>query len=100
MCLSNDFDVVKIPSNICQTNEINCEKALHELPKEVTRKRYFIVLDYVWNEDVDKWEKLKACLKDSAKESAILTTTRNALVDQIMRTCTNDMLNLENLDKV
>ncbi|KAM3406288.1 hypothetical protein ACQJBY_000395 [Aegilops geniculata] len=86
-CVSDDFDVTKIASNICQTNEINREKALQDLQKEVSGKRYIIVLDDVWNEDAEKWEKLKTCLKHGAKGSAILTTTRNAKVAQIMKMC-------------
>ncbi|XBJ14069.1 hypothetical protein VPH35_006163 [Triticum aestivum] len=99
-CVSDDFDVVKIASSICETNEINREKALRNLQKEVTGKRFLIVLDDVWNEDADKWEKLKTCLKHGAKGSAILTTTRKTQVAQIMKTCIDDSHNLGKLDKV
>ncbi|XBJ14068.1 hypothetical protein VPH35_006162 [Triticum aestivum] len=99
-CVSDDFDVAKIASNICQTNEINREKALQNLQKEVSGKRYLIVLDDVWNEDADKWEKLKTYLKHGAKGSAILTTTRKAQVAQIMKMCIDDSHNLGNLGKV
>lgn len=99
-CVSDDFDVAKIASNICQTNEINREKALQNLQKEVSGKRYLIVLDDVWNEDADKWEKLKTCLKHGAKGSAILTTTRKAQVAQIMKMCIDDSHHLRNLGKV
>ncbi|MBC2899852.1 hypothetical protein CFC21_112669 [Triticum aestivum] len=86
-CVSDDFDVTKIASNICQINEINREKALQDLQKEVSGKIYLIVLDDVWNEDTEKWEKLKTGLNHGAKGSAILTTTRNAHVAQIMKMC-------------
>ncbi|EMS59389.1 Putative disease resistance protein RGA4 [Triticum urartu] len=99
-CVSDDFDVVKIANNICEINEIHREKALQNLLKEVSGKRYLIVLDDVWNEDVDKWEKLKTCLKHGAKGSAILTTTRKAQVAQIMKMCIDDSHNLGNLGKV
>ncbi|XP_020190067.1 putative disease resistance protein RGA1 isoform X1 [Aegilops tauschii subsp. strangulata] len=99
-CVSDDFDVVKIANIICETNEIHREKALQNLQKEVSGKRYLIVLDDVWNEDADKWEKLKTCLKHGGKGSAILTTTRNVQVARIMKMCIADSHNLRNLDKV
>ncbi|XBJ07063.1 hypothetical protein VPH35_012639 [Triticum aestivum] len=99
-CVSDDFDLVKIANNICETNEIHREKALRNLQNEVSGKRYLIVLDDVWNEVADKWEKLKTCLKHGAKGSAILTTTRNVQVAQIMKMCIDDSHNLGNLDKV
>uniref|UniRef100_A0ACD5TZ45 Uncharacterized protein n=1 Tax=Avena sativa TaxID=4498 RepID=A0ACD5TZ45_AVESA len=89
-CVSDDFDVAKIASSICQTNETNREKALQNLQKEVSGKRFLIVLDDVWNEDADKWEKLKTCLKHGSKGSAILTTTRKIQVADIMKMCIDD----------
>ncbi|CAM0878424.1 unnamed protein product [Alopecurus aequalis] len=99
-CVSDDFDVAKIGSSICQTSENNREKALQNLQTEVSGKRYLIVLDDVWNEDVDKWEKLKTCLKHGGKGSAILMTTRKANVAKIMKTCVDDSHNLGQLHKL
>uniref|UniRef100_A0ACD5ZGS3 Uncharacterized protein n=1 Tax=Avena sativa TaxID=4498 RepID=A0ACD5ZGS3_AVESA len=99
-CVSDDFDVAKIASSICHTSENNREKALQDLQREVSGKRCLIVLDDVWNEDADKWEKLKTCLKHGGKGSAILTTTRKAKVAQIMKMSIDDSHNLEDLHKV
>jgi hypothetical protein len=74
------------------------QNAMQQLQKEVSGKRYLIVLDDVWNTDVAKWGVLKACFQCGGKGSAILTTTRNHQVAQIM---TIDMVveayNLEKL---
>ncbi|XBJ22094.1 hypothetical protein VPH35_000533 [Triticum aestivum] len=99
-CASDDFDVAKIASNICQTNEMDREKALQNLQKELGGKRCFVVFDDVWNEDADKWEKLKTCLKHGAKGSAILMTTRKLKVAHIMKMCIDDSHNLGKLHKV
>ncbi|KAK1692006.1 hypothetical protein QYE76_008703 [Lolium multiflorum] len=99
-CVSDDFDVVKIASSICQTNENNREKALQDLQKEISGKRYLIVLDDVWNEDADKWEKLKTCLKHGGKGSVVVTTTRKTKVAEIMKTYIDDSHNLGELHKV
>uniref|UniRef100_K3ZH07 Uncharacterized protein n=1 Tax=Setaria italica TaxID=4555 RepID=K3ZH07_SETIT len=96
-CVSDDFDVSTIASNICQTNEKYREKSLQELQSTISGKRYLIVLDDVWNRDGDKWGKLKACLKQGGKGSAVLTTTRDAEVARIMTMGVAEAHNIENL---
>ncbi|KAF8712996.1 hypothetical protein HU200_028785 [Digitaria exilis] len=83
-CVSEDFDVGNIARNICNSTEKDIEKVLQNLQKELSGKRCLIVLDDVWNLGVDKWDKLKACLKHAGTGSAILTTTRDAKVATIM----------------
>ncbi|TKW02455.1 hypothetical protein SEVIR_8G246001v4 [Setaria viridis] len=96
-CVSDDFDVSTIASNICQTNEKGREKSLQELQSTISGKRYLIVLDDVWNRDADKWGKLKTCLKQGGKGSAVLTTTRDAEVARIMTMGVAEAHNIENL---
>jgi hypothetical protein len=98
--VSDEFDVAKIASNICQNSENNCGKALKTLYEEVSGKRFLIVLDDVCNVDADKWEKLKTCLKHGGMGSAILATTRKAKVAEIMKMCIDDGHNLGELHKV
>ncbi|XBJ07073.1 hypothetical protein VPH35_012649 [Triticum aestivum] len=87
-CVSDDFNVAKIASNIFQTNEMDREKALQNLQKELSQKRCLV------------WEKLKTCLKHGAKGSAILTTTHKPKVAHIMKMCIDDSHNLGKLHKV
>jgi len=47
-------------------------------------------LDDVWNKDFDKWGKLKACLNQGGVGSAILTTTRDKEIAELMGTVANN----------
>jgi hypothetical protein len=96
-CVSDDFDVCNIANTICRRTGTDREKALQDLQKEISGKRYLIVLDDVWNRDADKWGKLSTCLKQGGTGSVVLTTTRNAEVAQTMTIGTVEAYNLEML---
>jgi hypothetical protein len=76
--VSEDFDVRNIAKSICNAREEGIEQVLQDLQKEISGKRYLFVLDDVWNQDVDKWQKLITCLQHAGTGSALLTTTRDA----------------------
>ncbi|CAB4261490.1 unnamed protein product [Prunus armeniaca] len=58
---------------------------LKNLVEELKEKRYFLVLDDVWNEDPNKWSNLLTCLSKlhSARGSVVIVTTRSATVSSI-----------------
>jgi hypothetical protein len=95
--VSDDFDVGTIASSICETNEKGREKSLRDLQSIISGKRYLIVLDDVWNQDADKWGKLMTCLKQGGKGSAVLTTTRDSKVAEIMTKGVNEAHKIEKL---
>ncbi|KAL6615332.1 hypothetical protein ACP70R_037602 [Stipagrostis hirtigluma subsp. patula] len=84
VCVSDEFDVRHLANKICDTSENILEKALQILQEKLNGKRYLLVLDDVWNEDVDKWKKLKACLQHGGTGSAVLTTTRSKRIAEFM----------------
>uniref|UniRef100_K3ZFG1 NB-ARC domain-containing protein n=1 Tax=Setaria italica TaxID=4555 RepID=K3ZFG1_SETIT len=86
VCVSDDFDVCNLANKICNASESNLENALQNLQRELAGKRYLLVLDDVWNKDDNKWNKLNACLKHGDVGSAILTTTRDKEIAQLMST--------------
>ncbi|KAJ1383723.1 Virus X resistance protein-like, coiled-coil domain [Sesbania bispinosa] len=49
-------------------------------------KRYLLVLDDLWSEDHDEWDKLRILLSGCAQGSKILVTTRSEKVASIMGT--------------
>ena len=91
VCVSTKFDVSRITRNIIQ--DINKEQILPEslnalqetLKGQLLSKRFFLVLDDVWNVDNRlQWDKLMAPLKFAKKGSKILVTTRmNSVAETI-----------------
>ncbi|TKW29777.1 hypothetical protein SEVIR_3G417850v4 [Setaria viridis] len=97
VCVSDDFDVCNLANKICNASESNLENALQKLQRELAGKRYLLVLDDVWNKDDNKWHKLNACLKHGDVGSAILTTTRDKKIAQLMGTVKgHDIARLDN----
>nr|UBY06915.1 NBS-LRR disease resistance protein [Dasypyrum villosum] len=96
VCVSDSFDVDSLASNIVEAAPqkkddgtkaaATKEKPLDKLQNLVSGKRYLLVLDDVWTREFHKWEQLKARLQHGGVGSAVLTTTRDEGVAEIMRT--------------
>ncbi|XP_004485726.1 putative disease resistance RPP13-like protein 1 [Cicer arietinum] len=91
VCVSDDFDVLKITKTIaeevrsaCNTNNLNILQ--QDLKDKLTGKKFLIVLDDVWNEDYDSWNSLIKPLRCGAKGSKILVTTRIRKVVSMVQT--------------
>ncbi|KAL4601002.1 hypothetical protein ACB092_11G240400 [Castanea dentata] len=103
VCVSDDFEVKVIVKKIleCAQNkkqeEIELNTLINNLKNEIDGKRYFLVLDDVWNEDPQKWLKLKSLLMSGARGSRMLVTTRINKVAEITKTIQPYML--EGLDE-
>lgn len=72
------------------------------LKARLASKRFLLVLDDVWNNDnktiaieQENWQKLLAPLKDGAKGSKILLTTRSSIVAEMLQS--SSIINLETL---
>ncbi|XP_050378836.1 putative disease resistance protein RGA3 [Argentina anserina] len=57
-----------------------------QLRESLVGKRYLIVLDDVWNEDADEWDKVMNPLKGSGGSSKLILTTRSEAVAAITST--------------
>ncbi|KAJ0717441.1 putative virus X resistance protein-like, coiled-coil [Helianthus annuus] len=82
VCVSDDFDVFKISKTIFQdVSKENKEfENLNQLQVALTEqlkdKRYLLVLDDVWTENYEHWEKLGRPLNSGAPGSRVIMTTR------------------------
>ncbi|KAK4592363.1 hypothetical protein RGQ29_016773 [Quercus rubra] len=102
VCVSDNFDVKQIVKQILEslkkeTHEESLDNLQNHLREKLNGKKYFLVLDDVWNEDRDKWLLLKNLLVGGAKGSRILITTRSENVAKI--TATNSWYSLKGLPR-
>ncbi|XXG85100.1 hypothetical protein AAC387_Pa11g0256 [Persea americana] len=85
--VSQDFIVKGLLEKILKSanggkteDQLSMDQLQTRLGKELSGKRYLLVLDDVWNEDHDKWDKLRTALECGAMGSKILVTTRSDIV--------------------
>ncbi|PON38844.1 NB-ARC domain, LRR domain containing protein [Parasponia andersonii] len=99
VCVSDEFDVCKVTETILRTvsseacNGMNLNLLQVKLREKLTEKKFFIVLDDVWEDNYVKWEDLKKPFKDGAQGSTIIITTRSKNVARIMGTVGPHFLN-------
>ncbi|XP_045807653.1 putative disease resistance protein RGA1 [Trifolium pratense] len=91
VCVSDNFDVKTIVKNMLESlskNKIGDTLKLDTLQNilrhTLTGKRYLLVLDDVWNESFEKWDKLRTYLMCGAPGSKVVVTTRSTIVSQTM----------------
>nr|KYP41900.1 Putative disease resistance protein RGA3 [Cajanus cajan] len=92
VCVSEDFSLKRMIKSIIQAasgdacGDLELEplqKKLHDL---LQRKKYLLVLDDVWDEEQENWNRLKSVLSCGAKGTFVLVTTRLTKVATIMGT--------------
>ncbi|XP_028121471.1 putative disease resistance protein RGA4 [Camellia sinensis] len=94
ICVSDDFIVESLLNQMVQSltrseSEIeNIEGIVRNLGEKLNGKKYLLVLDDVWNENLDKWECMRNSLLgiDGSRGSKIIATTRSMRVVSTMRT--------------
>ncbi|KAL4601129.1 hypothetical protein ACB092_11G249900 [Castanea dentata] len=91
-CISDVFELKLIIEKIIASTSGNSSGNLvidqlqSQLREKIDGKKYLLVLDDIWNEDREKWLKLKSLLMGGSKGSKIIITTRNKLVAEITQT--------------
>ncbi|XVF77601.1 hypothetical protein PTKIN_Ptkin14bG0059000 [Pterospermum kingtungense] len=80
VCVSEEFDIILLLQNILksigeQVGDFNLEQLQRKLGEVLRGKRFLIVLDDVWNEDILKWDNFSKYLVGGAPGSKIQVTT-------------------------
>ncbi|CAL5422953.1 unnamed protein product [Camellia sinensis] len=92
VCVSVDFDVERLTRAILESIEgdvcsiSNFDPLLRCLQEKLFGKRFLLVLDDVWNEYHEKWDRLNDALNCGAKGCTVIVTTRSEKVALIMAT--------------
>ncbi|XBJ21638.1 hypothetical protein VPH35_000150 [Triticum aestivum] len=88
VCVSGTYDVNSLAKSIVEASHQKNDNIdippLDRLQKFIKGQRYLLVLDDVWDREVHKWESLKGCLQYGGMGSAVLTTTRDKQVAEIV----------------
>nr|XP_029117432.1 putative disease resistance protein RGA3 [Elaeis guineensis] len=96
--VSDDFDIKRITRSIIESasgsqfNLTEMDLMKIKLRKLIENKRFLLVLDDVWNENYEKWDRLKTVLIGSARRSKVIVTTRSERVASIMGTVAPHLL--------
>ncbi|KAL2335084.1 hypothetical protein Fmac_016297 [Flemingia macrophylla] len=92
VCVSEDFSLKRMTKAIIEAasgsacGDLDLEPLQRKLQDVLQRKRYLLVLDDVWDDEQENWQKLKSVLACGAKGTSILVTTRLTKVAAIMGT--------------
>ncbi|GKV33012.1 hypothetical protein SLEP1_g41569 [Rubroshorea leprosula] len=81
------FMALEIPNNASNIDPDSAplQKLLEEICKFIEGKKFFLVLDDVWNDGSESWESLNQAFKPAAPGSRILVTTRKDTVAKTMK---------------
>ncbi|KAL4600827.1 hypothetical protein ACB092_11G228100 [Castanea dentata] len=91
-CVAEDFDIVRVTREILQSftsescNDDNLELLQVKLKGKLSGKKFLLVLDDVWNENYNDWDRLRCPFKFGAPGSKIIITTRIDRVSSTMGT--------------
>ncbi|KAH9751971.1 putative disease resistance protein [Citrus sinensis] len=92
-CVSDDFDVIRLTKAILTSivagqnvDNHDLNKLQVELNKQLSGKKFLLVLDDVWNENYNYWVEFSRPFEAGAQGSKIIVTTRNHEVAEIMGT--------------
>ncbi|XP_026431559.1 putative disease resistance protein RGA3 [Papaver somniferum] len=92
VCVSNHFDFNEILGGIMESitrtkcdSSITLDTLVNLVQERLTGRKYLLVLDDLWNENVDEWFTLKRWLAVGAMGSKVLVTTRINQVASIVQ---------------
>ena len=92
VCVSEDFSLKRMTKAIIEAatkkscDDLDLDPLQRRLQDLLRGKRFLLVLDDVWDDNLENWQKLKLVLDCGGKGASILVTTRLAKVAKIMPT--------------
>ncbi|CAL5188906.1 unnamed protein product [Lathyrus oleraceus] len=92
VCVSEDFSLNRMTKAIIESTtghacaELDLEPLQRKLLDLLKGKKYLLVLDDVWDDEQENWQRLKSVLACGGKGASILVTTRLLKVAAIMGT--------------
>ncbi|GKD39397.1 NB-ARC domains-containing protein [Tanacetum coccineum] len=105
VCVSDDFDCFNISKVIFQSvggenkNFASLNLLQEDLKKQLTGKRFLLVLDDIWSDKLEDWETLAAPFFEVARGSKIIITTRKKeLLRKLGYECPYDLQKLSHND--
>ncbi|XP_027102986.2 putative disease resistance RPP13-like protein 1 [Coffea arabica] len=90
VCVSEEYDATKITKellrelNISFVEDENLFSLQVKLQVGLTKKKFLLVLDDVWNSNYNHWDNLRIPFKGGLQGSKIIVTTRNLSVARMM----------------
>jgi len=95
VCVGGNFDLKDIVTKILMwaTNKepqnLQLDQLQKQLHSQINGKKYLLVMDDVWDYEVEKWHKLSSLLKVGKEGSKIMVTTGLMEVAEIVATIPN-----------
>ncbi|XP_028782705.1 putative disease resistance RPP13-like protein 1 [Neltuma alba] len=88
VCVSEEFDVDHLTKAILESLDCPTKQDFHvnqsKLEETLMGKKFFLILDDVWNENCQIWNVFTAPFRQVAPQSKILVTTRNKMAAKVM----------------
>lgn len=89
VCISEDFNLKVVVEKIIKSatwenfGHLDMDQLQTRLREVLNSKKYLLVLDDLWNEDLSKWIELRDLVTSCTRGSKILVTTRSKTVAKI-----------------
>ncbi|XP_024039244.1 putative disease resistance protein RGA3 [Citrus clementina] len=90
VCVSDTFEEIRVAKAIIEglgesaPSLSEFQSLTSHIHRSIEGKKFFLVLDDVWDGSYNKWEPFFLCLKNGLQGSKILVTTRNESVARMM----------------
>ncbi|XP_024039265.1 disease resistance protein RGA2-like [Citrus clementina] len=104
-CVSDTFEEIRVAKAIIEglgeskkaSGLSEFQSLMSHIHRSIGGKKFFLVLDDVWDGDSNKWDPFFFCLKNGLHGSKILVTTRNESIARMMGTTESDTISIEQL---